>query len=343
VGPVTGGLLSGIAWVNGREIVYSAGAINRSLYRLSIAGNRVPERLNLGWDSQLVPAVSIARHRLIYASRVYRGDLVRLDTQAGTLEPLVSARGLQLHPRYSPDGRKIAFFSTRSGNPEIWTCNADGSGCEQLTSFGGPFVTSPRWSPDGRRIAFDARPEDKSQIYFIAADGGEPQRLTSGNAWNSRPDWSQDGQWIYFTSDRSGRDEIWKMPAAGGEPVQVTRTGGASPMVSSEGDALYYQKQEEGYQAQLRVSLYRMPEKGGPAEEILPLRGDRYWDVNRMGLYFLTAGNELRVRDLRSGKTRTLAQVPQAGLFSVSPDGAWVAMEQSQPTLYDLMLVEDFK
>ena len=60
-------------------------------------------------------------------------------------------------PQYSPDGRKIAFQSNRSGNMEVWTCDADGANCQQLTSFGGPQCGTPRWSPDGRWLALDSR------------------------------------------------------------------------------------------------------------------------------------------------------------------------------------------
>ena len=103
----------------------------------------------------------------------------------------------------------------------MWTCDADGSNCLQLTSFGGPQCGTPRWSPDGRWLALDARVEGSSEIYVMAADGGTPRRVTtpSKGVSNYIPSWSRDGHWIYFTSNRSGRHEIWKVPVAGGKPV----------------------------------------------------------------------------------------------------------------------------
>ena len=58
-------------------------------------------------------------------------------------------------PAWSPDGRRIAFDSTRDGNFEIYVMNADGSGVTRLTN-NDAWDWYPDWSPDGRRIAFDS-------------------------------------------------------------------------------------------------------------------------------------------------------------------------------------------
>ncbi len=105
-------------------------------------------------------------------------------------------------PRWSPDGRWIAFDS-RSCAP-----GADGN-------------------PD---------------IYLISADGRQPVRLTTDPAEDVAPSWSRDGRWIYFSSNRGGSMQIWKMPAAGGPPVQVTEQGGFEGFESFDGKYLYYTK-----------------------------------------------------------------------------------------------------
>lgn len=64
----------------------------------------------------------------------------------------------------------------------MWTCDADGTNCQQLTFFEGPQGGAPRWSPDGRWIAFDSRVEGKAQIYVIPSDGGRPRRVTGGDS-----------------------------------------------------------------------------------------------------------------------------------------------------------------
>ena len=57
-------------------------------------------------------------------------------------------------PRWSPDGKRIAFYSTRSGNFEIWLINADGTGLRRLTEAGQDQAFKPIWSPDGKRLTF---------------------------------------------------------------------------------------------------------------------------------------------------------------------------------------------
>ena len=67
-------------------------------------------------------------------------------------------------PSWSPDGRRIAFDSTRDGNREIYVMNADGSGVTRLTH--NPADDGyPAWSPDGRHIAFDSDRDGNREIY----------------------------------------------------------------------------------------------------------------------------------------------------------------------------------
>jgi Tol biopolymer transport system component len=149
--------------------------------------------------------------------------------------PVASSTRMQIDPAFSPDGRKIAFLSDRSGAQEIWVTDTDTQTSTQLTHFGGPPTGSPSWSPDGLQVAFDSA----ESIYVISADGGLPRRVT---ATGVVPAWSRDGNSIYFASDRSGKFQIWTVD--GETPshpaIQVTRGGGFRAFESSDGKYLYY-------------------------------------------------------------------------------------------------------
>src|SRR5262249_55928207 len=148
---------------------------------------------------------------------------------ASTPTKFASSTQLEYAPRFSPDGKKVAFESTRSGNHEVWVCDADGSNLIQLTSSNGGWAGTPRWSPNGREVVFDlARGTDRN-IYVFDVEGAAPRRITTEPSDEGLASYSRDGKWIYFGSNRTGDSEIWKAPAAGGQAVQVTRHGGFSP------------------------------------------------------------------------------------------------------------------
>ena len=119
-------------------------------------------------------------------------------------------------PRFSPDGRRIAFASIRDAVPnevnyEIYVMDADGSHQTRLT-FNTKFDHSPAFSPDGARIAFTSRRDDNFEIYVMNADGSGQTRLTDNPEQDTDAEWSPDGSRLAFTSSRGGRfGEIYAM------------------------------------------------------------------------------------------------------------------------------------
>jgi WD40-like Beta Propeller Repeat len=118
---------------------------------------------------------------LAFAYRHNDGDIYRFEPGRPDT-PVVSSSAWDQTPTYSPDGRRIAFDSGRSGvAEEIWVADADGSNAVQLTHGPGAWQGGASWSPDGRQIAFDSRGQDGYfDIWIIGADGGTPRRLTWG-------------------------------------------------------------------------------------------------------------------------------------------------------------------
>ena len=80
-------------------------------------------------------------------------------------------------PAWSPDGRKIAFRSTRNGNRDIYVMNADGSGKRNLTR-NAAWDSRPSWSPDGRKIAFVSNRDGRLEAHVMNADGSGQRSLT---------------------------------------------------------------------------------------------------------------------------------------------------------------------
>lgn len=96
---------------------------------------------------------------------------------SGVVNLTASADGHDFNARWSPDGRRLAFMSSRDGNFEIYVMNSDGSDQRRLTDQG-ENDHDPSWSPDGRRIVFMSRRDGNPEIYVMNADGSDQRRLT---------------------------------------------------------------------------------------------------------------------------------------------------------------------
>jgi len=343
----------GPAWTaDGKEIIYASSTpeIAGPLWRLAIGSVGPPQRLAFAGQDAGYPAISRKGDRLVFVRalrdvNIWRIELTETGAEAGAPVKFISSTREDRVPQYSPDGKKIAFQSDRSGSPEIWVCQSDGSNPVCLTSFRGPATGYPRWSPDGRQIAFFSAAQGSRDIYLINADGGPPRRLTTDPADEAVPSWSRDGQWVYFHARRTAQFEIWKVPASGGEAVQVTRSGGLLGRESADGRVLFFKKGD---------SLWLLPlVKGMPTgSETLVLDSvDRVnYQPAETGIYFIARPDAagayaIRFYDFATRGIRTITTIrrPVDWGFAVSPDRRSILYAQEDEAGADLMLVENFR
>lgn len=164
-------------------------------------------------------------------------------------------------PSWSPDGKKIAFYSNRSGDYEIYVVNADGTGLVQLTKAPGT-DDMPAFSPDGKQIAFISDRTGDNEIYVMNADGSNPRQLTRDPGDDIHPRWSPDGQRILFNSSRGSKNhedpeiyEIYAMKPDGTGLQQITRAGGVNTYASwsPDGKKIVFRKIIEGNNSEIFV------------------------------------------------------------------------------------------
>ena len=170
-------------------------------------------------------------------------DICVVDTDGTGLKVLAGGEGCQMYPQWSPDGSKIVYYqsTTGDGDPQnVWVMNADGSGKVQLTSDTAREVRSiwPSWSPDGRRIVFShevfyAGGVGRMAIYAMNADGSGVRNVTSkkgsgGTLADYWPTWERDGTISFYRNTGGGVLSKFSVDPDGSGLTRVVREAGVT-------------------------------------------------------------------------------------------------------------------
>ncbi|MFL6234201.1 MAG: protein kinase domain-containing protein [Thermoanaerobaculia bacterium] len=188
---------------DGRHIVFTSGEIRTILEKVPFD----PENGTLaGPPAAIVQTASVIATFdasrdggwLVYQTQAPREDLFVIHPDGTGLRRLTDDEFKDRQPRWSPDGRRIAFYSNRGGQYEIWTLRADGSQLERAAAASGRRAYHPVWSPDGRWLACDLR-ENEALIDLSrpAAERHSVLLPSPGKGMGfSASSWSADGRWL---------------------------------------------------------------------------------------------------------------------------------------------------
>ncbi|MBK5294107.1 MAG: serine/threonine-protein kinase [Acidobacteriia bacterium] len=144
---------------------------------------------------------------------------------------------------WTPDGKKIAYYSDRDGQWNLYWSAADGSGVEErLTSSESPQIPWS-WSPDGQLLAYsESHPTTGIDISVLSLrDGRKAQPFLRTPFNEDAPVFSPDGRWLAYQSNESGRNEVYVQPYPGpGGKWMISSEGGVKPLWASDGRELFY-------------------------------------------------------------------------------------------------------
>jgi Tol biopolymer transport system component len=318
----------GASWSpDGTELVY---AMQGSLWRQRVGGEEAVQlTAGPGYDHQ--PDWSPDGRRLVYAS--YRDDafeLRLLDLATGEDTPLVRNGAVNVDPRFSPDGTRVAFVSTlHEGRWHVFVVPAAGGAPVRLTEdrdsglpryYYGVFdhYLSPTWSPDGKELILVSnrgRIWGSGGFWRMAADPGAPMRELhyEETTWKARPDWAPDGRRVVYSSYHGRQwNQLWLLAADGGDPIPLTfgEYDLVAPRWSRDGARIAAVSNERGNTALVVIDV-----PGGRRQEVVA-RTRRY--RNRVGTI------RLDVVDAATGRpVEARVSVTAADGRGFVPDGAW--------------------
>lgn len=209
----------------------------------------------LDFDPDVFPAEGL----LVFAStrNSERPDVFLKRIDGAALTQLTSDPADDIQPRFSPDGRRIAFCSNRGGTWDIWLVGRDGTGLTQLTGDGADEL-APSWSPDGRQLAYTVWGERSRQweLWTLSVEQPGARRFLACGMF---PAWSPDGRRLAFqrARQRGGRlFSIWTIELVDGEarnPTEVAHAEAAAciaPRWSPDGAMITYCRLRMGDRAE---------------------------------------------------------------------------------------------
>jgi TolB protein len=154
-------------------------------------------------------------------------------------QPLLKSNEPIMSPKWSPDGRRLAYVSFEQDKPVIYVQEVASGRRQAVSSFPG-LNSAPAWSPDGNRLALVLTISGAPKIYVMDVGSRKPVQITQGASIDTEPLWAPDGQSLLFTSNRGGPPQVYRVNLASKEVSRVTFQGNynASPSLAPNGQAL---------------------------------------------------------------------------------------------------------
>jgi Tol biopolymer transport system component len=258
--PSGAGMVSSAAWTpSGKEIVYAQAAQLTSqvpLSRLVVQNVASGENRTVLWLPNLVWGVDLlSSGEIVFDAVTMRENLreVPLASSAGTMEEWFTRGGsVDRQPSYSPDGERIAFASTRSGNIDIWQVHRTTRAIRRLTSDPAD-DWDPGFTADGKNLLFSSNRGGHFEIWIADADGRRARQLTRDGVDAENPTATPDGEWIVYGSGHPQKRGIWKIRKDGSSATRLAEGTFVHAEVSPDGRHVMYHTPPDPGWSEIRV------------------------------------------------------------------------------------------
>ncbi len=272
-------------------------------------------------------------------------DLWLASTSGGEPVRLTTSKKNDTQPRWSPDGKRLAFISAREEKAQIFLISPFGGEAEKLTESKSG-VLSFQWSPDGKRIAYvaqqeptpeeekrlkdkdDAQVVDKNfkftRVSVIDLQTKKASELVKGDFAAGDPQWSPDGRSIAYTTtptpkaDDGSLTDIWVVDVDSGKQRRLVNNDGpdSSPRWSPDGRWIAFLTRDATHGQLGQSKLAVVSSEGGTPHELAPAfksqAGPATWSADGKDLYFnasVRTGNQLFSVPASGGEARQLSNM----------------------------------
>ena len=161
-----------------------------------------------GFASLRRPCFAPDGSRIFFSLPTANGSEIVSVNRLGADKKTITQGGMNKDPSVSPDGKTIAFVSSRDGEWDLYTMKADGGDVMRILKSPG-LDARPTWSPNGKRIAFTSNRDGNYEIYLCDADGSNLKRITENPERDDYAAWHPDGKKIVAVSERKGKFDLW--------------------------------------------------------------------------------------------------------------------------------------
>jgi len=209
--------------------------------------------INAQNDARLLRFPTINENNIVFS---YGGDLYNVDSEGGTARKLTTHNGYEMFPKFSPDGKSIAFTGQYDGNTEVFLIPAEGGvpvritytatlGRDDIGDRMGPNNLVMGWTPDGKDIIFRSRKQSfnafKGQLFLVSKEGGLPREipLSDGGFCSYSPDgtklafnwvFREFRTWKYYQGGMADDIRIYDFETGNVEQISNTSTQEIIPM-----------------------------------------------------------------------------------------------------------------
>jgi TolB protein len=221
---------------------------------------------------QLTGEQGISRSQIAFVSEVEGSKEVFVaDVLGENIRQITRHKGLTVSPKFSPDGRRLAYTSYHPGNPNLYVTNLEVGKTTRAISRWPGLNLAPAWSPDGKTMVLTLSKDGNPDLYLINTRGDVLDRLTKNAGINVSPTWSPDSKQIAFVSDRSGSPQIYIMDLQTRKVRRITFQGNdnTEPSWSPKGDWITYSGLYES-----RYQIFIIRSDGGQPVQLTWYRDD---------------------------------------------------------------------